>query len=126
MVRLIIMTLHHILRFGVMTTTTSTVLSIVDGLTDHHGQLSTPSKAAFSGAQNPIRSITPGYRETDIQFLTMEAGRPILPRNPSSDEVADMDVLSRAGRDVEARKELYRQIAVSFGAFTLSSQINLG
>jgi len=78
--------------------------------------LSTPSKVAFSSAQNPLRSITPGYRETDIQLLSMEAGKPSLNRSMSEDSEAQV---SSFPDPVERKWEIYRQIAVSYSALTL-------
>ena len=76
-----------------------------------------PLKVVYSAAQNPLRSITPGYRETDIQLLTMEAGRPSLHRSPSIEEEKDF-ILNEPDRR-EKRCEIYRQIAVSYSALTL-------
>ena len=78
--------------------------------------LSTPSKVAFSAAQNPLRSITPGYCETDIELLSMEAGRPRLERSMSEDSEREVSTFPDS---VERKRELYRQIAVSFSALTL-------
>ena len=73
--------------------------------------LSPPSKVALSSAQNPLRSITPGYRETDIQTLIESAPAPPSPED-------ERDVFSFPD-PLERKRELYRQIAVSYGALTL-------
>jgi len=104
-----------------MATTTSTLLirNERDEITpDEHEltSLSPPSKVAFSSAQNPLRSVTPGYRETDINLLTIEAGRPLIERRSSTDTEED-------GEDepdpIAAKWELRRQIAVTYSALTL-------
>jgi hypothetical protein len=85
--------------------------------------LSTPSKVAFSSAQNPLRSITHGYRETDIQLLSMEAGKPRLNRSMSADSEREVSTFPDL---VERKRELYRQIAVSYSAFTLYLPLGTG
>ena len=78
--------------------------------------LSPPSKVALSAAQNPLRSITHGFCETDIELLAMEAGRPRLERSMSEDSEREVSTFPDS---VERKRELYRQIAVSFSALTL-------
>jgi hypothetical protein len=105
-----------------MATSTSTLVRILDA--EMHSPvkdleaspLSTPSKVAFSSAQNPLRSITPGYRETDIQLLTMEATRPTFQQIPSSESEREVSTYPDVA---EQKREIYRQIAVSFSSFTL-------
>jgi hypothetical protein len=75
--------------------------------------LSPPSKVALSASQNPLRSTTPGYRETDIQLLTMEAGIAIPSPPPEEREVSTYPDAA------ERKRELYRRIACSYSAFTL-------
>src|SRR5271154_5457826 len=83
---------------------------------DDMTRLATPSKVALSAAQNPRRSTTLGYCETDIQLLSMEAGKPRLERSMSEDSER---AVSTFPESVERKRELYRQIAVSFSALTL-------
>jgi hypothetical protein len=86
----------------------------VDSPEDHDmTPLSPPSKVAYSTSQNPLRSTTPGYRETDIQLLTMEAGIAI-PNSPTEERE-----VSTYPDAAERKRELYRQIACSYSAFTL-------
>lgn len=73
--------------------------------------LSPPSKVALSSAQNPLRSITPGYHETDIQTLIESAPVPSSPEE-------EREGFSFPG-SLEIKRELYRQIAVSYAALTL-------
>jgi hypothetical protein len=79
--------------------------------------LPAPSKVALSAAQGQLRSTTPGYRETDIQLLTMEAGQPMLSHGVSF-TANDQDI-SVGGAQSEERIELYREIAASYCCFTL-------
>jgi hypothetical protein len=79
-------------------------------------EIATLTKVALSSAQNPTRATTPGYDETDIELLAVEAGRTVDPLLPAEErEVA-------AVLDYGERKcELFRQIACSFCALTLSA-----
>jgi len=79
--------------------------------------LPAPSKVALSAAQGQLRSTTPGYRETDIQLLTMEAGQPMLSHGVSF-TANDQDI-SVGGAQSEEQIELYREIAASYCCFTL-------
>jgi len=79
--------------------------------------LSTPSKVAFSSSQNPLRSTTPGYCETDIQLLTIEAGRPLIQRTDS--EELERNPSESHFNAIERKREFYRKIAVSYSALTL-------
>src|SRR5271163_4145781 len=104
-----------------MATTTSTLLTILEGdesTPDEHemASLSPPSKVAFSSAQNPLRSVTPGYRETDINLLTIEAGRPLVERRSSTDTETDEE--DEPPDPVAAKWEFRRQIAVTYSAMT--------
>ena len=103
----------------------STYVSVLDASLEDHEMtpLSTPSKVAFSSAQNPLKSITSGYRETDIQLLTMEAGRPEFERRNSSNDFERE--LSPCLDSTEKKRELYRQIAVSYSALTLYSPLHV-
>jgi hypothetical protein len=85
--------------------------------------LSIPSKVVFSSAHNPLRSITPGYRETDIQLLTSEAGRPELERRNSSNDFERQ--ASSYSASAEKKRELCRKIAVSYSALTLYSPLHV-
>src|ERR1700738_3619618 len=77
---------------------------------------STPSRVAFSSAQNPLKSITPGYRETDVKLLTEEVVRPILSPTPSSeDEERGLFTPDDGWR----YRDLYCQISLSYAVFTL-------
>jgi len=86
-------------------------------------RLSTPSKVALSAAQNPRRSTTLGFCETDIQLLSMEAGKPRLNRSMSADSEREVSTFPDP---VERKRELYRQIAVSYSAFTLYLPMGTG
>ena len=102
-----------------MTSSSSPFIRLLDeeGSDEHDmSLLSTPSKVAFSTAQNPLRSTTSGYRETDIQLLAMEAGRPRLERSLSEDSERQVSTVPDA---MERKRELYRQIAASYSALTL-------
>ena len=93
--------------------TTSTYVQIETRDDTEMIPLSPPSKVALSSAQNPLRSITPGYRETDIQTLIESAPVPSSPEE-------EREVFSFPD-SVERKRELYRQIAVSYAALTLYS-----
>jgi hypothetical protein len=78
--------------------------------------LSAPSKVLLSAAQNPVKSITPGYRETDLDLLSLEASRPIvlsIPSSPTSDDEPP------SPSSPKQRRQLFCQIAVSYAALTL-------
>jgi hypothetical protein len=104
-----------------MSSSSSSLLAILEspprrGSAAGGDEIATPTKVALSSAQNPTRAITPGYLETDIELLAVEAGRTMDPLLPAEErEVA-------AVPDPGARRwELFRQIACSFSALTLSA-----
>jgi hypothetical protein len=73
--------------------------------------LSTPSKVALSLAQNPMRSITPGYMETDIKFLIESTSSTVSPD--------EEQVHFEFPQSVDRKREIYRQIAVAYAMMTL-------
>jgi hypothetical protein len=74
---------------------------------------SEPEKVAISVSQ---KTITSGRSETDLDLLSLEAGRPVLLRVPSS-STSD-DEFTTPGKQ---RRHLFCQIAVSYAALTLYS-----
>jgi hypothetical protein len=101
-----------------MSSSSSSILAIIEsppkrGSTAGGDEIATPTKVALSSAQNSTQAITPGYMETDIELLSVEAGHhPLLPAEER--EVAQVPDAR------ERNRELFRQIAVSFCALTLS------
>ena len=73
--------------------------------------LSPLSKVSLSSAQNPMRSITPGYMETDIKTLIESAPSSVSPDVEQSHFWFP--------EFVERRRDIYRQIAVAYAMLTL-------
>ena len=77
-------------------------------------EIAPPTKVTLSSAQKAVQATTPVYLETDIELLSVEAGRTLSPLLPAEErEVAEVPDAN------ERKRELFRQIACSFSALTL-------